>query len=1485
MVLDWKKLALGFIFALGGATSSINSAFTQQITIDGTLSPERTLTGPNYIIRQADGQTVGNNLFQSFGRFNLNAGESANFQSDVNIRNILSRVTGGFASTIDGRIFTQSANVNLFFINPSGIIFGPNARIDVGSATRGSFIATTADALVWANGSQFSASNPTGASSLLTIVGDPSGFLSSLRPPQPITSSGSNLSVANNQSLLLVGGNLTLDNSNLLTQGGRVELAGVAGTGTVGLEANGNIFSLNIPENLARADVSLQNGSTIDVTAANQGNIALVGRNVDILGGSQLRTGIRSSLGTVNSQAGDITVNATGTVTINEVSRLSNTVAAGATGNAGNINIKAGEISLSNLASTPALDASRAGQGRAGNVSLEATNGSISVIGQDVNPGDQVISTFGGGNISVKATNAITLDNAFFLAGSFVGDGGNISLQGNQGVSLANNSSLVSAAFTRGNSGNITLESSTGSVSIENSLVNTATGFPNDSTKPDLGNAGNITIQGQSVSVTGGTEVSSRSFSGNNSGNIEVNAAERLEISGNKPRPNGNRAGSFTNTTLTTVSEANARGNAGKISIKAGEILINNQASTPALDAGSYSARDGNNVGKKSGNVSLEATNGSISVTGQDVTTNDQVISTLGNRTLGEGDISLKANGTIFLNNAFFVASSFGGNAGNILLQGNEEVSLANNSSLVSASFLRGSSGSITITSDGPVSIQHSLVNTAVGAGTSTNLNLGDGGDINISGQSVSITDGAEVSSRSNNGRNSGNIQVNATERVEISGNKPRPNGNRAQSFPNSIITTAAGSSARGNAGNISIKASEIFINNPATSRALRPLNNGVSNSAISTTSNGQGRAGDVSLEASNSIYLNNQASNPGISTESNGQERAGNVSLTTNGSISLIGRDTQANDQVISSFGGTNSLGSGNISLNANGSISLDNAFLRASTTGGDAGSILLQGNESVSLANNSSLVTVAFRRGNAGPITVESFGPISLQNSLVATNVGDPADRSSRPELGNAGNIRIQGRSVAITAGSEVTSRSFSGVNSGNIEINGTEKVDISGRASQFPRRASDRANSFPYTTIATTSERLASGVSGDIKINTNNLRISDGASVRADTISNFTGGSIDINANVVDITNGGQIFTTAFSSGNAGNIELNVSDRLNISGSNPGKANIFNQIAQTSDRTRAEFQLGSADSQAGIFANTSPNSTAQGGNLTINTPLLRVQDGATISVSSPQGQAGNLDITAKTILLNQGSLTAETAITGSEAGANITLQGVDLLLMQNNSRISAQANGTARGGNITIDASKGFVIAPFGEDSDIVASASFGRGGNITINTQGLFGFFVGRAIRGNGTNDIDASSEFNNQGTVDINTLDIDPRRGLLELPTSVVEASRLVASNCGAIAGKDGSSFTYTGRGGLPDNPDEPLSSDVVWSDTRLTNIRSRESISASTLKPPRQTTEGIAIIPATGWVFNDKGEVTLISNAPVVTAQSLSSTSSSCSTP
>jgi filamentous hemagglutinin family protein len=121
-----SKLKLVLVLSSTLVTTSQNRTLAQNITLDGTLVPAQTLNGPAYTIPQSVGQTVGSNLFHSFGSFSLFTGERANFQSAADIRNIFSRVTGGSPSFINGLIFTNSLNVNLFLINPSGIVFGPN---------------------------------------------------------------------------------------------------------------------------------------------------------------------------------------------------------------------------------------------------------------------------------------------------------------------------------------------------------------------------------------------------------------------------------------------------------------------------------------------------------------------------------------------------------------------------------------------------------------------------------------------------------------------------------------------------------------------------------------------------------------------------------------------------------------------------------------------------------------------------------------------------------------------------------------------------------------------------------------------------------------------------------------------------------------------------------------------------------------------------------------------------------------------------------------------------------------------------------------------------------------------------------------------------------------------------------------------------------------------------------------------------------------
>src|SRR5712691_4434449 len=170
-----------------------------QITLDGSLGPRGALTGPNYAIPASVGQIRGPNLFHSFGQFSLSRGESATFTGPNTITNILGRVTGGSPSSIDGTIRSQIPGANLYLLNPSGVMFGPNARLEVS----GSFHVSTADYLRLADGGAFFA-NPAVPSVLTVAPPAAFGFLSPA--PAKLTVQGSTLEAPAGTALSLVGG-------------------------------------------------------------------------------------------------------------------------------------------------------------------------------------------------------------------------------------------------------------------------------------------------------------------------------------------------------------------------------------------------------------------------------------------------------------------------------------------------------------------------------------------------------------------------------------------------------------------------------------------------------------------------------------------------------------------------------------------------------------------------------------------------------------------------------------------------------------------------------------------------------------------------------------------------------------------------------------------------------------------------------------------------------------------------------------------------------------------------------------------------------------------------------------------------------------------------------------------------------------------------------------------------------------------------------
>ncbi len=642
-----------------------------QIAPDNTIpSPSSVTTDRNSFLIEG-GTTAGTNLFHSFENFSVPTGTEAFFNNAANIDNILTRVTGSNISNIDGLI-RANGTANLFLLNPNGIVFGPNARLDIG----GSFFGTTASSILFNDGVEFSASDPE-ASPLLTIsvpVGlqfaSPAasirveGVDRELADPVMLTPVMSMADAENNEAALevkpdrtlaLVGGSLTLDSAQLTVSDGRIELGAVE-TGNVGLHSVPTGWSLDYSDASSFGDIQLLNQAFATIDGAGTSFMQVRGRTMEIRDGSGLEMWHSGA-----QPDGTFTVNLSdrlilnGTIPGTSIGSVLRSWTLGA-GDGADIHISARQLEVTDGS---AIATATFGEGRGGDRHIHAAD---SVVLDVVTPSERfVLSTI-------------------FSTAAGLGEGGNIDLT-TQRLTIGRNSSLfasngnldVSSELT-GSAGNITVNASE-SVELTGARSGSSTIFNNTRTG---GDGGQLTINTRRLNVRDGFIVSTEAFGPGDAGSVIVNASESVTVTGeNNFNPSTISAG------VVLVNELFFPGASPDLLIgNAGSITINSPV-VRVLDGGVVQAvNDGiANGGTLQINVDSilvsdgELTTSTVSGTGGNIVLNvgDATILRRGGTIAAEaggtgdgGNVSVNTQTLTLLENSRIRADAVGGNGGNI---------------------------------------------------------------------------------------------------------------------------------------------------------------------------------------------------------------------------------------------------------------------------------------------------------------------------------------------------------------------------------------------------------------------------------------------------------------------------------------------------------------------------------------------------------------------------------------------------------------------------------------------------------------------------------------------------------------------------------------------------------------------------------------------------------------------------------------------------
>lgn len=983
------------------ATLPINA----QIALDGTVGPAVALSGPNYRITEDMGSARGSNLFHSFDRFNINAGEQATFTGSSGYTNVISRVTGKLSggptpSQIDGVLKSEVPNANFWLLNPAGVHFGPNARVNVPAALH----VSTADHLRLADGSLYSAVEPEG-STLTAAPPEAFGFLPE-RARAAVVVKGASLNPSasdERKNVSLVGDDIIVDGGKIFANRGVIRLI-AARKGEVRLTATGADFDALT----ASGSIELKDAR---IEAAGNG-----GGRVFIRGGALEMTNAMidaSNWGERSRQyEHSIDIGLNGRFTMSQEAKLESLADPG---DAGGVRITASEVMLSgasgivtNSQSTGAggginitadhvtvegkstLSASTKGSGLAGSITVNAV-GQVNVTASGIVTKPSTASATGrGGDIRIDAGEIRLADGGSIVSGfdgeesaqarTTIGRAGTILLKASRkpkpngtlttGEIVVGKGAEISAQAYAEQGGGITFRAA--DLTFEEATVSVSTYGRADGSE--------IRLEADNIRLLAGTDIAARSNDSGSGGTIWITAADTF-----------------------AMSDANV--DVSPYSIGAGGSIT---ITAPVLDV------------QEQSNIS----------TGVDRTWRSSPTRASGDA----GNIRLEASEALTIHDSVVGADVFEGQGGTITLLARDV--RVDNSGVVTSVWGSGEGGNIRIDAE-----RFEVANGGQGIFALTD-DAGPGGTITVNASdSLAVAAGANISVQTTSAGSAGAIHIRAGSMTMTEGSVVS-----AEAFVPKDDNDPASPARLGPPGSIRIKIDDTFVIDGSdvittTRNAAGPpviistakldvVNGGL----IDASTFGPTKGGDISINTG-ALVVEGSARRPA----SEGASQPSSIIAKTfhsgaGGNITIDAADITltAGGEIATSSADVGNAGT--ISLRNARRLVLDGGSITTEALEADGGQIKIQVDELIHMEGGQITTTVAGGVGDAGNIFIDPTFLVMENSRIEAKALG-----------GNGGNISIRADYIIRDPASVIDATSRLGL-SGAITLGGPE-ADLAG------------------------------------------------------------------------------------------------------------------------------------------------------------------------------------------------------------------------------------------------------------------------------------------------------------------------------------------------------------------------------------------------------------------------------------------------------